>query len=296
MQIFLGLFCNTGLVSLLVSANLPNLAMTVDGVGLFSGEFSDFSPRWYTVVGVSLVLTMIINTFAPQFGPLFKLFVVLPLKRRCCRNRQPTQESLNKLYEGAQFDVASRYPTNLNTLFVAMAYCTGLPILLPIGVLSFTLSYWIDKVSLLRLYNLPPRYDDALARLSSRLMPWAALFHLFFAVWMLGQNDLLKSEAFTGSFGDADAEARCVCRPVVSMSAHLAGCCHPSTVLLRYDEWKAKVEEWDKLGAVPRIVRLNVLPVFLFALALSVWLLFGSALKVRMRVLWYRAQPSSHSL
>ena len=35
-QIFLGLFCNTGLVTLLVSANIPNLAVDVDGVGLFS--------------------------------------------------------------------------------------------------------------------------------------------------------------------------------------------------------------------------------------------------------------------
>ena len=111
-QIFLGLFCNTGLVTLLVSANLPNLAFSVDGVGLFvvrcvavgylwllalltevalQGDFNDFTPRWYTVVGVSLVLTMVINTFAPQFAPLFKLLILQPVKQCCCKNRKVTQ-------------------------------------------------------------------------------------------------------------------------------------------------------------------------------------------------------------
>ena len=159
------------------------------------------------------------------------------------------------MYEGSEFKVATRYPTSLNTLFVSMVYCTGLPILLPIASISFFVSYWIDKISLLRLYSLPPRFDDALARLASKVMPWAALMHTFFAVWMLGQNDILKSEAFNGSFGDENAEEQ-------------------------YEDWKARIEEWDRLGVVPRIARLNVLPMFLLGFALFLWLTMGVLLKV----------------
>jgi len=37
------------------------------------------------------VLTMVINTFAPQFAPLFKLLILQPVKQCCCKNRKVTQ-------------------------------------------------------------------------------------------------------------------------------------------------------------------------------------------------------------
>ena len=43
------------------------------------------------------------------------------------------------------------------------------------------------------------------------------------------------------------------------------------------------MDEWDSVGVVPRIVRLNVLPVFLLALALTVWLVAGTVIEVRWR-------------
>lgn len=51
------------------------------------------------------------------------------------------------MYEGHVFNIAIRYPMTLNTLFVSLAYCSGLPILLPIACISFTLTFWVDKIS-----------------------------------------------------------------------------------------------------------------------------------------------------
>ena len=82
------------------------------------------------------------------------------------------QHQLNSLYEGATFEIATRYPISLNTVFVSMTYwyrhattcndhniskphaiCTqhmrssGLPILLPLATVSFAITYWVDKIT-----------------------------------------------------------------------------------------------------------------------------------------------------
>lgn len=51
----------------------------------------DFEPRWYTVVGVSIVLTILINSIGPQISPLFKWLVVAPMQRWCYAKRCVTQ-------------------------------------------------------------------------------------------------------------------------------------------------------------------------------------------------------------
>jgi len=114
--------------------------------------------------------------------------------------------------------------------------------------------------AVLRLYNLPPRFDESLALLATDLMPWAALIHLLVAVWMYGNNDVLLSDVFSTSLvgmGDENTQAA-------------------------YDEWKVKLEVWDPLGVVPRLVRANVLPLVLLSFGVLVWLIFGNLLKVRV--------------
>lgn len=141
LQLFLAQFMNTGLVTLLVNAHLPNIAVKIGSTGLFlvrvcglcyskiglhtcilisqpfctaccivclsQGQFNDFDARyaaaarchladsssnllsirphthhsWYSVVGVSLVLTMMLNTLGPQAAPLAKWLCLMPCKR-----------------------------------------------------------------------------------------------------------------------------------------------------------------------------------------------------------------------
>ena len=41
-----------------------------------------------------------------------------------------TQEELNKMHKGPEFDMAINYAYTLNTVFVTLFYCSGLPIIL----------------------------------------------------------------------------------------------------------------------------------------------------------------------
>ena len=106
----------------------------------------------------------------------------------------PTQDQLDQLYEGPVFEISTRYPFALNTLFVTLFYCGGMPILLPLGALSFWVSYQLEKLALLRMYSKPPMYDETLARMVLGLMPYALVAHLCMSLWMYGNSEILRSD------------------------------------------------------------------------------------------------------
>lgn len=61
--VFIVLFFNTGILLLLVNANLTDISSLLGRV--FDGRFYDYSPQWYVSVGDKLVQTMLLNAFMP---------------------------------------------------------------------------------------------------------------------------------------------------------------------------------------------------------------------------------------
>ena len=61
--VFIVLFFNTGILLLLVNANLNDVSSLLGN--LFDGRFYDYSPQWYVSVGDKLVQTMLLNAFMP---------------------------------------------------------------------------------------------------------------------------------------------------------------------------------------------------------------------------------------
>ena len=64
--VFIVLFFNTGLLLLLVNANLSEVHILSS---IFDGKYFDYSPQWYAAVGSVLVQTMLTNAFMP---PIFE--------------------------------------------------------------------------------------------------------------------------------------------------------------------------------------------------------------------------------
>ena len=60
-KLFLGLFVNTGLITLAVNADMS------EWVEIWTGPHADFTPDWYFTVGVSLVITLLVNMVNPHF-------------------------------------------------------------------------------------------------------------------------------------------------------------------------------------------------------------------------------------
>ena len=61
--VFAAQFFNTAILIILVYANLQEQSPRIGE--LLDGQFRDYSPNWYTLVGNNIVQTMFINAFMP---------------------------------------------------------------------------------------------------------------------------------------------------------------------------------------------------------------------------------------
>lgn len=122
-------------------------------------------------VGAPIILTMIFNTINPHVWPLLRVPWRRWRREKCCLpSRSQSQSVWNQRFGGDEFELAERYAVMLNTLFVTLLYSGGMPIMLIIGAVTFSLTYLFDKISFLRLYRIPPRFDHSLAMYTTTLM------------------------------------------------------------------------------------------------------------------------------
>jgi hypothetical protein len=139
-----------------------------------------------------------------------------------------TQKELNDLYAGLPYEIDERYPYLLNTLFVSLFYSAGLPLLMPFAALNFALYFAVDKYLLLRVYS-KPYFDQTLALMTLRLLPFALLFHLGIAFWMYGSRDifhgpdLLTDSGGGGGGAGGGAAAANAANATVDASARMLG-------------------------------------------------------------------------
>ncbi len=80
--VFIAQFFNTAILILLVYANLEEVS---PGIGsILDGQFRDYSPKWYTLVGNNIAQTMLLNAFMPIITESIPVLIA-SLQR--CRDR-----------------------------------------------------------------------------------------------------------------------------------------------------------------------------------------------------------------
>jgi hypothetical protein len=122
---------------------------------------------------------------------------------------------------------------------------------IPFATLSFFLAFQFDKLFLLKLYSLPPKYDESLALLTATMLPYGLLLHLGFSIWSYGQPDLLKSERYS-FFVTIDPET---------------------------GEEKSLVSDYDPVGWSDRVARKNCLYLFMLFLLVFAYLAMRSTME-----------------
>ncbi|CAM9587159.1 unnamed protein product [Chrysoparadoxa australica] len=192
-KVALGIFVNTALVLFLAdmtlgwsSIGIPQLSRLDSVTGTF------FDQQWYTTTGAAIVTTMLANMVSPHIAPILHYWVITPLKRRCS-NIAVTQQELNEQWIGPSFDLSTRVPFVLNTLGITIIFCPALPLVLPIALLFFVWTYFMDKWMILYFYRKPPQYDIKLIKRVTRLMPYMALIHCLFAIWTFAEGSIFQS-------------------------------------------------------------------------------------------------------
>jgi len=197
LYLFVLQFINTGLLVLLLNAQISSPTFSL----LRSGENPDFNASWYSSVGTSIILTMLLNLVIPHLMPL-ALTLYASIKR-CCdrdcsekrtRTHQKIQAELNELHLGPEMQIDERYAQLYNTIFVCLAYSAGIPLLIPIlfGYVVITLA--VDTCLFSMSYRTPPQYSASLPRAFTSLLPFTAVLHLAFASWMLSNENIFPSQ------------------------------------------------------------------------------------------------------
>jgi hypothetical protein len=71
-----------------------------------------------------------------------------------------------------------------------MTYGAGLPIMMFMTSLAFTIYFNVDKLLLMRYYAKPPKMGDAIMEVVVKMLPWAGAIRLAVGCWMYSNDTI----------------------------------------------------------------------------------------------------------
>lgn len=194
-KLFCAQFLNTSIIVFAVSSSAINEAVTVEGVPAAAGDSSstnEFDIKWYADVGTGICLTLLLNAFVPKIVVCIKEVVGCIKRCSCCAKKKKSQLELDKAFAPSEFDIATRYAQVLNTVFSVLFFSSGMPILLLVGFIDLSMGFAADKFMFTHYYKKPPQYDEAIALMTSKCLPFAVIIHLFMACWTFSARTFVQ--------------------------------------------------------------------------------------------------------
>eukprot|EP00928_Gymnodinium_smaydae_P012888 TRINITY_DN14707_c0_g1_i1.p1 TRINITY_DN14707_c0_g1~~TRINITY_DN14707_c0_g1_i1.p1 ORF type:complete len:983 (-),score=244.75 TRINITY_DN14707_c0_g1_i1:166-3114(-) len=198
-KVFGSQFVNTALVILII-----NHYSAVWGFYLFGvvpvgrGKYADFERGWYVTVGGAMVTNLMTNSIIA--GPVGLAPVIMAKVFRCLFKRTTkTQDELIELYTNPPFDISERFAKVLMMCFCTLMYSAGMPALNFFAFVFCFMSYWSDKIVLLKGSKRPPVYDTDMPKQASMMLLICAPLHVIVAILMYSQPCTFPSEKVTGA-------------------------------------------------------------------------------------------------
>jgi len=159
-----------------------------------TGSHDDFGVDWFAMVGSGICLTIFMQVFTATIPPVATSYIVTPLLIRFLRRGQVTQETLNRIHELPEWNLASRLAQSYCVICVILMYSGGMPILNLIGSLYCLVAYWMDKCCLLKGSHRPPKYDQHLLLTSIPMLRLGVIAHAILTLWAFGNQSLFPSD------------------------------------------------------------------------------------------------------
>lgn len=97
------------------------------------------------------------------------------------RSKQRTQQQLNALYEGVDFQIVKTYARMNSIIFVTLMFAPGMPALYPIGFLWCLMTYITQKYMILFFYKRELTLKKELADMSVHCLTAAVVAHILVA-------------------------------------------------------------------------------------------------------------------
>lgn len=167
--------------------------------GLDVGSAQEFTAEWFNTVGVTIILVQLADIFFANSDTLFAWWYY---ERRIRLAKKPstqplTQDELNKLHEGKDFEISYKYAQVMATTFVCLTFALGIPLLYFIAAVNLIVFYFAEKYFFCNLYSIPPHFNALLGKSVSRVIPWAFIIHLCMSIWIISSQEIFLNEQIT---------------------------------------------------------------------------------------------------
>eukprot|EP01006_Ploeotia_vitrea_P033229 TRINITY_DN65344_c0_g1_i1.p1 TRINITY_DN65344_c0_g1~~TRINITY_DN65344_c0_g1_i1.p1 ORF type:complete len:1271 (-),score=14.60 TRINITY_DN65344_c0_g1_i1:160-3972(-) len=199
LSVFIRLFwlyvVNTGIV-FVIQINASKLDFVTQWTGIKpSPMIVNFSPEWYRIIAVSIILVQLGMPLSNQGYYVWQYFTHKANIRRAEINEMValTQDALNNIFLGPHFKLPNRYAINTSIFFVCFIFSLGIPILNMIAFVNFYIVYMVDKFLFINYYRSPVRYDTKICESATRFIPLAVVAHLICSIWTLSNGDIFSS-------------------------------------------------------------------------------------------------------
>lgn len=102
-----------------------------------------------------------------------------------------------------------RYSQILSMFYIAVIFGAGMPILYFFLVLTFTLTYWVDKFTVLRIYRKPPRVGKSLIKVTREWLNLSIIMHFTISLWIYSNSAIFDTDSQNlFGWGSTSKEAR----------------------------------------------------------------------------------------
>jgi hypothetical protein len=163
-KIFLSTYVNSVVIVVIAFGGIGGMPEILKTVHIFQGEYEDFNQNWYAAVGTYFIITFVIQAFSTIFNDVVDYCIKKPLYRGMnyvrIQDRQShaivMQHELNMMEVGPVFSPTQHCAQLMVLLFFAMTLGPGIPILMPLSGLAFSIYFYFDKLLLLRYYQVNP--------------------------------------------------------------------------------------------------------------------------------------------
>lgn len=189
--VFIAQFFNTGILLLLVNANMSEFDYFPTRY-VKAGNYHDYMPEWYSDVGQKITQTMLINAVLPYVF-LLKGFIVPRIVQAFDNGfsgspyatRKTSMAQYKILYSGPQYHVHIKNAGLLAIVYTTCMYGMAMPLLFPLAALRFFNLWVCERIRVAYLVKLPPALDDELTNSCIRMLKYAPLLLVCNGYWML---------------------------------------------------------------------------------------------------------------
>jgi len=298
-KIFLAQFVNTALVVVLVNSTLP----------FFGGDFSDFTLEWHVQVGAQMMTTLFMNMLGSHAITVLNCLVVQPIRRYFLlakeKHSQLTPQGLLRQVAPPPFHLESKYASMLSNVGVILLFSAAYPILYVLGLFTMLISFYAEKLLMLKFYKKPQDSDPRQAEFAVKCMRIILFMHAAVGFWVLGASGVVQHQWFgpnhvwqtagdqstidsTGqqqqqqNSGDGNENYQ---TPSDAAKAQRDSAVAVGQLASALKEWEVQ-PAWDGLGLVPRIASIAGTGLGIITLSFLVTLCWGSPCCMHARYGW----------